>query len=44
MDLCGVCVSVLAWSREERRAQTVKGLASVLKVLEEIHTCSNGVT
>lgn len=41
---CVACVHLcLHGAGEERRTQVVKGLASVLKVLEEIHTCSDWV-
>lgn len=41
---CVVCVQLcLRREGEERRAQTGKGLALVLKVLEEIHTCGDQV-
>lgn len=38
---CAVCVP--AQSRRGKETQVVRGLASVLKVLEDIHTCSEWI-
>lgn len=44
MCTCVACVHLcLHGAGEERRTLVVKGFASVLKVLEEIHTCSDWV-